>query len=88
MTTFTDIELSSLAAELEREKRDTERLEIGDGIHIIYDKGDTWLAIGDDDWTSYDQAGGVAMDVNMIDALIEKLQQVKATLTNDAQKEA
>lgn len=80
MNTFTDDALYRLAAELQRAKQDTERLEIGDGIHIIYDKADTWFGIGDDDWTSYDQAGGVAMDVKMIDVLIEKLQQVKATL--------
>lgn len=83
MTTFTDTELPNLYTELERAKQDTVRLEIGDGLHIIYDKADTWLAIGDDDWTSYDQAGGVAMGVEMIDTLIERLKEVKAALTKE-----
>lgn len=84
MTTFPDTELSNLYAELERKKRDSVRLEIGDGLHIIYDKADTWFAIGDDDWAGgYDRPGVIAVDVEMIDTLIERLKEVKAALTKE-----
>lgn len=86
MTTFTDPELSNLAAELDRAKQPTVRLEIGDGLHIVYDRADTWLAIGDDDWMSYDRAGGVALDVEMIDTLIERLKEVKAEIGGNSEQ--
>jgi hypothetical protein len=53
------------------------RLPICDGLYIEYDTADTWFAICDEDWMSYDQSGAVIMNISLLDILIEKLQLMK-----------
>lgn len=67
---------------LTTEPRPLERIDISDSLYIEYDSGDSWFAICDEDWMSYDLSGAVSMNVVLIDTLIDKLNELKATLAN------
>lgn len=53
------------------------RIPVSGGLYIEYDTGDTWFAICDEDWMSYDRAGSVQMNFKLLDKLIEKLNLIK-----------
>jgi len=56
---------------------DLDRLDITKDLYLRWDKEDTWFALEDADWFSYDRGGAVIMNFSDIDALIVALGQLR-----------